>query len=126
MLSPLIICLAYQKVEKTRKGVAQMNQQLETLRQEFNGNLEQTLFKQGTTQELFNRKKTPNLSVGKAGVGRGYHIKFLGVRDYDPNQTCPHCQKPLAEVMDLLVISHDGTDDKEVTVCCHCELNIEK
>ena len=78
-------------------------------------------------KKFIGSKNEQGLQIGRTGEGRGYHIEFLGVRDYDPNQNCHHCQKPLEEVIDLLVISHDGkTADKEISICDHCGLNIEK
>ena len=38
-------------------------------------------------------------SVGKCG--RGYPIKFLGVRELHENKKCPHCNKVLLSVMEL-------------------------
>lgn len=69
---------------------------------------------------------TPNLSVGKAGLGRGYHLKNLGVKLYDPNKKCPHCHQALAIITEIFVIPHDGSDHRVNLVCGHCYLNIEK
>lgn len=38
-------------------------------------------------------------SVGKCG--RGYPIKFLGIRELDSEKTCPHCKQTVLSVMEL-------------------------
>lgn len=51
-------------------------------------------------QKIFYRgRKTVPFSVGKCG--RGYPVKFLGIRELDSEKTCPHCKQTVLSVMEL-------------------------
>ncbi len=76
-------------------------------------------------EHFIKRENEQGLQIGKTGVGRGYHLKNLGVKAYDPNQKCPHCNQSLINVKEMLVIPH-GSDPKVHLICTNCGLNIEK
>lgn len=46
-------------------------------------------------------KNRDEVQFGVGKCGRGYPVKFLGVRRYDNNKKCPHCNRKLVSVMEL-------------------------